>query len=243
MTNYQFRKDQLTRYRGHISLCEIDLPGQSAISSGRVLIVGAGGLGSPVALYLAAAGVGTIGVVDGDNVSLSNLQRQIAHGTDDVGRPKTESVAREMHRINPEVKIQTYNFFLTPDNASKIFSDYDLIIDCTDNFHTRLLISDTAVETGKPFIFGGVSRFSGQVFTHLPGTADLPAIFGREQPEDTRSCVQTGILNTVVGIVGSLQATEAVKFLTGTGDLLTDRLLVFDAITMDFAVFPVIKKD
>lgn len=227
-------KESLKRYRGHISLCEIDLPGQEAICRGRIVIIGAGGLGSPVALYLAAAGVGTIGIVDPDNVSLSNLQRQIIHGTADVGTPKTESARRSMERVNPTVKIITYKEFLTEDNAADIFADYDLIIDCTDNYSARLLINDTCIRLGKPFIYGAVSRFSGHVFTHLPGTADFRTFFGDDQSVNDQPCSITGILNSVVGVIGSLQATEAIKILASTGELLTNRLLVFDAITMTF---------
>lgn len=227
-------KDQLKRYRGHISLCEIDIPGQMAISRGRVLIVGAGGLGSPVALYLAAAGVGHIGIVDADKVSLSNLQRQIIHGTPDIGRPKVDSAMSAMHRLNPEVSITPCQTFLTPQNSADIISGYDIVIDCTDNFEARLLISDICVSLGKPFIFGGVSRFQGQLFTHIPGSADFRDFFGDEMPVSSEPCSVTGIINTAVGVIGSLQATEAIKFLAHTGDLLVNRLLIFDAITMEF---------
>ncbi len=232
-------KEYLTRYKGHISLCEIDLHGQRAITEGRVLIVGAGGLGSPVAMYLAAAGVGHIGIVDADTVSLSNLQRQIIHGTCDIGQPKVQSASSQMRRINPEVEVRAYQQFVTSENARGLFADYDLVMDCTDNFDTRLLISDTCVAMGLPYVFGGVSRFGGEVFTHLPGTSDIAAFFGREAPDVSEPCVITGILNTVVGVVGSLQATEAIKYLTGTGELLTDRILTFDAITMTFDTYAV----
>lgn len=229
-----FSKEQLQRYRGHISLCEIDFTGQMAISRGRVLIIGAGGLGSPVALYLAAAGVGHIGLVDSDTVSLSNLQRQIIHSTNDLNRPKVESARESMLAINPEIEVETYPLFFTESNASDLISGYDLVVDCTDNFTTRRLINDTCVRLEKPFVFGAVSRFSGQVFTHRPGTADFRTFFGDEIPDNTEPCAITGILNTVVGVIGALQATEAVKLLSGAGDLLTDRLLHFDAITMQF---------
>ncbi|MDE6309554.1 MAG: HesA/MoeB/ThiF family protein [Muribaculaceae bacterium] len=241
MDGKKLSKDYLNRYKGHISLCEIDLQGQRAITQGRVLIVGAGGLGSPVALYLAAAGVGHIGIIDADTVSLSNLQRQIIHGTPDIGSPKVQSAKNQMLRINPEVEVQVYEQFVTEENARELFDGYDLVMDCTDNFDTRLLISDTCVAMGLPYVFGGVTRFGGQVFTHLPGTSDLTTYFGRKGAEVTEPCVITGILNTVVGVVGSLQATEAIKYLTRTGDLLTDRILTFDAITMTFETFAVEK--
>lgn len=236
MSNSIFSKDELKRYRGHISLCELDLNGQMALKNSHVLIVGAGGLGSPVAMYLASAGVGCIGIIDADKVSIGNLQRQIMHGTQDIGIPKVVSAKKTLHKINPDIDITIYETFLSKQNARQIFDEYDLVIDCTDNFDTRLLISDMCVEVGKPFIFGGVMRFSGQLFTHVPGSADFRTIFGDEMPEYTESCEISGILNSVVGVIGSLQATEAIKYLTKTGDLLTNRLLVFDAITMQFEV-------
>ena len=229
-----FDKEQTMRYRGHLSLCEIDIPGQEAIGRGRVLIVGAGGLGSPVALYLAAAGVGTIGIVDPDRVSLSNLQRQIMHGSADVGRLKVESAREAMTRINPHVEVECHCEYLTAGNAGELISGYDLTIDCTDNLETRLLINDACVEMGKPLVFGSVSRFSGQLFTHLPGTADYRSIFDCTAPGNDVPCSINGVLNTVVGVIGALQATEALKYLAKAGDLLTDRILTFDAITMKF---------
>lgn len=227
-----------TRYRGHLSLCEIDLPGQRRISQGRVLIIGAGGLGSPAALYLAAAGVGHIGILDPDTVSLSNLQRQIMHGTPDIGRPKALSARDAMTRINPEITVKPIIGSINADNARDIVGEYDLILDCTDNLATRLLISDTCSELGKSYVFGAVRRFEGQVFTHTPGTTSYRDIFGDEGSEGGDiPCAIDGVLNTIVGITGCLQATEAIKWLAGTGDLLTDRLLTFDAITMTFNTF------
>lgn len=232
-----FDREQSTRYRGHISLCEIDIPGQEAISRGRVLIVGAGGLGSPVALYLAAAGVGTIGIVDPDTVSLSNLQRQIMHGTPDIGRLKAESARDAMTRINPAVNIELHTESLTAENARRLIGAYDITVDCTDNLATRLLINDMCVAEGKPLVFGSVSRFSGQLFTHLPGTADYRSIFDCTLPSDDLPCSVNGVLNTVVGVIGTLQATEVLKYLAGAGDLLVDRIMTFDAITMKFNEF------
>lgn len=236
MVDNNFSKEELNRYRGHISLCEIDRPGQAAICRGKVLIVGAGGLGSPVALYLSAAGVGTIGIIDADKVSLSNLQRQIIHGTQDIGTAKVKSAAMTMQQINPNVNVIQYEQFLTGQNAEEIFSAYDLIMDCTDNFETRLLINDTCVKMSKPYIFGGVSRFKGQLFTYIPGAANFRTFFGDKMPDVSEPCVITGILNSIVGVVGSLQATEALKYLTKAGDLLVNRLLLFDAITMRFDI-------
>ena len=228
-----------TRYKGHLSLCEIDLEGQRRLRRTRVLVVGAGGLGSPVCLYLGAAGVGTIGVVDPDDVSLSNLQRQIMHGTPDIGTPKTLSARRAVERINPEVEVETIREFLTEENAARIIGAYDIVVDCTDNLGARLVIDDTCHALGKPYVFGAVRRWGGQLFTYLPGHAGYRDIFAPDPdtaPDDL-PCAIDGVLNTVVGVVGTLQATEVVKWAVGTGDLLTDTLLTFDAITMTFARF------
>ncbi|MDE6555531.1 MAG: HesA/MoeB/ThiF family protein [Duncaniella sp.] len=235
----ELTKDEKTRYRGHISLCEIDLPGQQRLRDSRVLIVGAGGLGSPVGLYLAAAGVGTIGIVDADAVSLSNLQRQIMHGTPDIGRLKAESARDAMLRINPAVNVELHTLFIDSDNAAGIMRNYDVVVDCTDNISTRLLINDECLRLGLPFVFGAVRRFGGQIFTHRPGTADYRSIFGNEAAGDDFPCAVDGVLNTVVGITGSIQATEVIKLIVGTGDLLTDRLLTFDSITMTFNIFDI----
>lgn len=228
-----------TRYRGHLSLCEIDLAGQKRIAGSRVLVVGAGGLGSPVALYLAAAGIGTIGIVEPDTVSLSNLQRQVMHGTPDIGTPKADSARRAMQRINPEVRVETHPVFLDPDNAPDIIGEYGMVVDCTDNMAARLVIDDTCRALGKPYVYGAVRRFGGQIFTHLPGTMGYRDIFSPDPsvPVDELPCAIDGVLNTVVGVIGTLQATEVVKWAAGTGDLLTDRLLTFDAITMRFEEF------
>lgn len=231
--------DELKRYRGHISLCEVDTVGQLRLKNGRVLIIGAGGLGSPVAMYLAAAGVGTIGIMDADRVSLSNLQRQVIHHTSDIGRMKVYSARETMLAINPNVNVETFPTFLTAENAMHIIGNYDITIDCTDNLDTRLLINDTCVRVGKPYIYGAVYRFSGQIFTHVPGSASYRDIFDDSQGVDERPCAIDGIMNTVVGVVGTLQATEAVKWLLKTGDLLTDRIMTFDAISMTFNTFSV----
>lgn len=218
------------------------MQGQMAICNARVLIVGAGGLGSPVSLYLSAAGVGHIGIMDADSVSLGNLQRQILFTTPDIGAPKAALASKAMSRINPEIEVETYGYFLTEENAESIISAYDIVADCTDNFPTRLLISDTCVKLGKPYVFASVSRFQGQLFTHIPGSADLRAIFGDSPSDDNAPCEITGILNSIVGVTGSLQATEVLKYITRTGDLLCDRLLIFDAITMQFSTFDIISE-
>lgn len=236
--NSKLDKSLNTRYRGHISLCEIDMTGQQKLMDAKVLMIGAGGLGSPVGLYLAAAGVGTIGIVDADTVSLSNLQRQIMHGTADIGKLKVESASEAMKAINPEIRTVLYPEFLTGQNASRLIGEYDITVDCTDNINTRLLINRTCAEAGKPYVYGAVSRFSGQVFTHIPGSADYLDIFDGNQSEEL-PCSINGVMNTVVGITGTIQATEVVKWIVGTGDLLTDRLLVLDALTMTFNTFQI----
>lgn len=234
-------RDQKTRYRGHLSLCEIDVAGQQRIAASRVLIVGAGGLGSPVALYLAAAGVGTIGLLDADTVSLSNLQRQVIHTTADLGRLKVESAGEKLRAINPDIKVEEMPVMLGEENAEEIMEGYDLVMDCTDNLPTRLLINDTCVRLGKSMVFGAVSRFSGQVFSHVAGSACYRCIFdpSTTDPDADLPCVINGIMNTVVGVIGSLQATEAVKLIVGTGDPLVNRILTFDAITMSFNTFAI----
>ena len=227
-------EDIAVRYSGHRALCEIDFPGQRAIERGRVLVVGAGGLGSPVCLYLAAAGVGTIGIVDADTVSLSNLQRQIIHHTSDIGRPKVESAAVKMKAINPHVNVVTVGEMLTSRNSSSFVEGYDIVVDCTDNFDTRLLVNDTCVALGTPMVYGAVQRMAGQIFTYLPGGADYRAWFGCRPPSQEQPCSVNGVMNTVVGVIGTLQATEVIKYLSHAGDLLDCRLLMFDAVTMTF---------
>lgn len=227
-------EDIAVRYSGHRALCEIDLPGQRAIERGRVLVVGAGGLGSPVCLYLAAAGVGTIGIVDADTVSLSNLQRQIIHHTSDIGRPKVESAAVKIKAINPHVNVVTVGEMLTSRNSSSLVEGYDIVVDCTDNFDTRLLVNDTCVALGTPMVYGAVQRMAGQIFTYLPGGADYRAWFGCRPPSQEQPCSVNGVMNTVVGVIGTLQATEVIKYLSHAGDLLDCRLLMFDAVTMTF---------
>ena len=232
---FDFTEDDLVRYSRHILLQDVGVEGQEKIRNGKVLVIGAGGLGAPVALYLAAAGVGTIGIVDGDVVDLSNLQRQVIHFTEDVGKPKVESAKEKIQRINPNVKVVTYQTFLMADNALDIIKDYDFIIDGTDNFPVKFLINDACVMANKPFSHGGILRFEGQTFTHLPGTACYRCLFGAPPPPGAvPTCSQAGVLGAIAGMLGTIQAAEALKFLTGIGQLLTDKLLTFNAKTMDF---------
>ena len=170
--------DVTGRYSRHLLLDGIGQEGQARIAQGKVLIVGAGGLGSPVALYLAAAGVGTIGIADGDTVDLTNLQRQVIHTTDDVGMAKVESAARKMRSINPDVKVVEINEFVDKPTLMKLAADYDIVVDATDSYRSKYMINDACVEAGKPFVHGGVLRYEGNVFTHLPGTTDYRDIFG-----------------------------------------------------------------
>ncbi|MCF0203510.1 MAG: HesA/MoeB/ThiF family protein [Bacteroidaceae bacterium] len=227
--------EQQQRYARHLVLDGFGAEGQERMLTSRVLIVGAGGLGSPIALYLAAAGVGTIGIIDGDVVSLSNLQRQIIHSTAGVDCPKAMSAADRIHSLNPEVRVDTFPTFLTRQNASDIISRFDYVIDGTDHFAPKYLINDTCVQLGKPFTMGGISRYQGQVMTHVPGSAcyrclfDEPVVSG-----DTDSCEATGVLGSIAGICGTLMATECIKYFVGVGELLTDALLTFDALTMQF---------
>ena len=232
---FDFTEEELNRYSRHILLKDVGVEGQEKIRQGKILIIGAGGLGAPVALYLAAAGVGTIGIVDGDVVDLSNLQRQVIHFTADVGVPKVESAKAKMLAINPNVKVNTYRELLMADNALDIISDYDFIVDGTDNFPVKFLVNDACVKAGKPFSHGGILRFEGQTFTHLPGTACYRCLFKSPPPANAvPTCSQAGVLGAIAGMLGTIQAAETLKYLTGVGELLTDRLLTFNAKTMEF---------
>lgn len=229
----RLKDDELERYRRNILLPEIGLDGQMRLRAGRVLIVGAGGLGSPAALFLAAAGVGTIGLVDGDDVDLTNLQRQIAHSTADIGRPKVRSAAEKLRRLNPEIEVETHRGLVTADNASRMFAGYDFVIDATDNYEAKFLINDVCVSDGKPYCHGGVREFRGQVMTYVPGTACFRCVFP-EPPDNPEPSSRFGVLGVLPGVVGTLQAAEAIKWLTGAGQLLVNRVLTVDLLSMDF---------
>ncbi len=227
---------QVERYARHIILKDIGIEGQEKLLNSRVLIIGAGGLGSPIALYLAAAGVGTIGIVDNDVVDLSNLQRQIIHTTKDIGIPKVISAKEKMSAINPDITINTYELFINKDNILEIIKDYDFVIDGSDNFATKFLINDACVLSNKPFSHGGILRFSGQTMTILPKkSACYACVFDSPPPPDsTPTCSSAGVLGSIAGILGTIQATEAIKYITDSGELLSDKLLIFDALSMDF---------
>lgn len=227
--------EQKRRYNRHIILDGFGTEGQERLLASKVLIVGAGGLGSPCALYLAAAGVGSIGIADADIVSVSNLQRQVIHFSDDAGQPKVDSASRKMQRINPEVRVETYTDFITAENAEHIFSRYDFIIDCTDSFASKYMINDACVLLGKPFCIAGIVRYSGQIMTHVPGSACYRCLFPEPPHENqVETCAMVGVLGSAVGTIGTLQATEAIKYITGTGTLLTNAILTYDALGAQF---------
>ena len=227
--------EQIERYSRHIILQGVGGEGQEKLLNGKVLIIGAGGLGAPVALYLAAAGVGHIGIIDADVVDISNLQRQVIHFTPDIGRPKVESAKEKMNLINPDVKVTTYYDLFTKDNALDLLKDYDFVIDGTDSFPSKFLINDACVIAKKPFSHGGILRFDGQTMTHVPGSASYRCVFKNPPPANSvPTCSQAGVFGAVAGMLGTIQAAEAVRYLTGVGDLLTNRLLIFDALNMKF---------
>ncbi|MCG3116797.1 MAG: molybdopterin-synthase adenylyltransferase MoeB [Candidatus Manganitrophus sp. SA1] len=236
-----FTEEQLVRYSRHIILTEVGGKGQKKIGQAKVLIVGAGGLGSPIALYLAAAGVGTIGLIDADVVDLSNLQRQIIHHTSDIGRPKVLSAQEKMVAINSDVKVVPYQENLDADNALKIFNDFDYVIDGTDNFPAKFLINDAAHFAKRPLIHGGILRFEGQLFTILPGTsACYRCIFPEPPPAGLiPTCQEAGVLGALAGLIGTLQGTEVLKLILGIGKPLTDRILKYDALRTQFREIPI----
>jgi molybdopterin-synthase adenylyltransferase len=231
-----FTDEELERYSRHIILKEIGVKGQKKIMNGSVLIIGAGGLGAPAAMYLAAAGVGRIGIADADVVDLSNLQRQVIHTTGDLGKPKVESAKETMLAINPEIEVETYHEFLTSKNILDIIKKYDFVLDGTDNFPAKFLINDACVMADKPFSHAGILRFRGQLMTVIPHeTPCYRCVFHTMPPKDAiPSCKEAGLVGAMAGVIGSLQALEAIKFLTGAGDLLTGKLLTFDALKMKF---------
>jgi len=229
-------REELARYNRHILLPEVGLEGQQKLKQARVLIIGAGGLGSPACMYLAAAGIGHLGIVDQDLVDASNLQRQILHGTGDVGREKTASARERVGEINPHVNVETYETRLTSKNALEIFRNYDVIVDGTDNFPTRYLVNDACVLLGKPNIYGSIFRFEGQtsVFWAEKGACYRCLYPEPPPPGLVPSCAEGGVLGVLPGIIGSIQANETIKLILGCGEPLINRLLLFDALGMRF---------
>jgi adenylyltransferase/sulfurtransferase len=232
---------EVARYSRHLIMPEVGLEGQKRLKAASVLLVGAGGLGSPLGLYLAAAGVGRIGIVDYDTVDFSNLQRQVLHGTADVGRPKLHSARDRLQAINPEVTLDLFETRLTSANALQVLAPYDVIIDGTDNFPTRYLVNDACVLLEKPNIYGSIFRFDGQASVFYPGRGPCYRCLYPEPPPpgEVPSCAEGGVLGILPGLIGCIQATEAVKLILGQGEPLVGRLLLYDALQMTFREFKV----
>jgi len=228
--------EQIERYSRHLILSDVGVEGQQKLSEAKVLVIGAGGLGSPILFYLAAAGVGTLGVVDGDVVDMTNLQRQIIHFTPDIHKAKVQSAKEKINLLNPGVKVKTYNEIVDSKNIMVIIEDYDFIVDGTDNFPAKYLINDACVISKTPYSHAGILRFDGQTMTVVPPeTACLRCIFPEPPPPNVvPSCSQAGVLGVLAGVLGTLQATEVIKFIIGKGDLLANRFLIFDALKMEF---------
>jgi molybdopterin-synthase adenylyltransferase len=232
--------DELERYARHIVLREVGGTGQARLKAARVLVIGAGGLGSPLLLYLAAAGIGTIGIVDDDEVSLSNLQRQIAHRTKDVGRPKTESARDAIGAINPGVAVDLHRTRLTASNALELIGSYDIVADGSDNFATRFLVNDACFLAGRTLVFAAVTEFDGQLATFKAHDRSRPypcyrCLFPEPPPPGTvPSCSETGVLGAAAGVMGTLQALEVIKEVAGIGESLAGHLLIYDALATNF---------
>jgi len=228
-------EEQVRRYSRHLVLPEIGGSGQRKLLNSRVLLVGAGGLGSPAALYLAAAGVGTLGVVDFDAVDLSNLQRQILHRVRDVGRPKVESAVDTIADLNPDVRVVPYGEMLNSSNARRIFSEYDVIVNGSDNFPTRYLVNDACVFLKKPLVDGSIFKFEGQATVFLPGHGCYRCLYPAPPPSGVvPTCAEAGVLGVVCGVIASIQGIETIKLLLGIGDSLVGRLVFFDALSLEF---------
>ena len=236
MTHGDLSGEEIRRYGRHLIMPEVGMDGQKKLKAASVLLIGAGGLGSPLGLYLAAAGVGRIGIVDFDVVDYSNLQRQVMHSTKDVGRPKLTSAKERLEGLNPFVKIETHEMHLTSENALKLFSGYDIVVDGTDNFPTRYLINDACVLTGKPNVYGSIFRFEGQVSVFATENGPCYRCLYPEPPPPglVPSCAEGGVLGILPGIIGTIQANETVKLIIGKGEPLAGRLLLFDALKTKF---------
>jgi thiazole biosynthesis adenylyltransferase ThiF len=236
---FNFTEEQIKRYARHIILPEVGGKGQEKLLNSKVLVIGAGGLGSPAILYLAAAGVGTIGIVDFDVVDFSNLQRQVIHNTERVGTPKAESAKKTVEMLNPDVKVIAYNTRISKENIMDIIKDYDVVLDGTDNFPTRFLINDACYFAGKPLVSAAMLRFEGQVsvfdFRVKEQSPCYRCLFPEPPPPGlVPSCQEAGILGSIGGIMGCIQATEAIKLILGIGEPLVGKLLIMDALSMDF---------
>jgi adenylyltransferase/sulfurtransferase len=244
----ELTREEVARYSRHLIIPDVGVDGQKRLKNAKVLVVGAGGLGSPALLYLAAAGVGTLGIVEFDVVDESNLQRQVIHGQSDIGRPKTESARDSIAEINPFVTVNLHQQHLSSDNALEIFSGYDLILDGTDNFATRYLVNDAAVLLGKPYVWGSIFRFEGQVSVFWEDAPNGQGLNYRDlypeppPPGMVPSCAEGGVLGVLCASIGSIMVTEAIKLLTGIGEPLLGRLMVFDALEMTYRTVK-IRKD
>jgi molybdopterin/thiamine biosynthesis adenylyltransferase/rhodanese-related sulfurtransferase len=229
-------KEEVMRYSRHLIMPEVGMEGQLKIKAAKVLCIGTGGLGAPLGLYLAAAGVGRIGLVDFDVVDTTNLQRQVLFGTSDVGQPKTAAAANRLRNLNPDIRIDTYETQLTSANALELFKDYDIIVDGTDNFPTRYLVNDACVISGKPNVYGSIFRFEGQITVFgYPGGPCYRCLYPEPPPPGlVPSCAEGGVLGVLPGIVGTIQAAETLKLIIGKGEPLIGRLLLFDALAMKF---------
>ncbi len=234
MPSFNFSEEQVERYSRHIILPKVGGKGQRKLLDSKVLVVGAGGLGSPAAYYLTAAGIGTLGIVDDDTVSLSNLNRQILHRTQDVGTSKTKSAAQTLQELNPDVHIIQHNLRIRAENILELITDYDVVVDGTDNFPSRFLINDACVMAKKPLIHAGVFRFEGQAMTIIPDAGPCYRCVFPEPPPPglVPSCQEAGILGCIAGVLGTIQATETVKVLLGIGEPLIGRLFIFDALEL-----------
>ena len=233
---FTLSNEEVARYSRHLIMPEVGMVGQLKLKAASVLCIGAGGLGSPVAMYLAAAGVGRIGIVDFDVVDHSNLQRQVIHGTPDVGRPKLDSARDRLNALNPEVKVETHDVALSSENALELLADYDIIVDGTDNFPTRYLVNDACVILGKPNVYGSIFRFEGQasVFATKDGPCYRCLYPEPPPPGLVPSCAEGGVLGVLPGVIGTIQATEAVKLIMGVGEPLVNRFMIYDALRMRF---------
>jgi len=235
-------EEQIKRYSRHILLKDVGGTGQEKLLNAKVLVVGAGGLGCPIAQYLAAAGVGTLGIIDSDRVEISNLQRQVLHFTPDIDRPKVESVREKLVQLNPDVNVRCYNERLTAENISYIFQDYDFIVEGTDNFPSKFLVNDACVFMNKPFSQGGILQFDGQTMTHVPKSACYRCVFESAPPAGAvPSCSEAGVLGVVAGMLGTIQAAETLRYILGIGKLLTNRILMFDALNMEYTTVAIKK--
>jgi adenylyltransferase/sulfurtransferase len=229
--------EQIERYSRQIILKEVGGKGQEKLLNSKVLVIGAGGLGSPVLLYLAAAGIGTLGIVDSDKVDITNLQRQVIHFTDDLKKEKVLSAKEKIEKINPDVHVITYNTRVDASNIREIIKEYDFIIDGTDNFPAKFLINDACYFEKKPYSHGGILRFQGQTMTYTPGNACYRCIFETPPPKGViPSCSEAGIIGAMAGLLGVIQASEAIKYLLSTGELLTNKLLFVDILNLEFRV-------